>query len=141
MDIVQQITIQASAAVVYAQYEQVVSWPEWDREVTGVSLSNGLKVGSHGWLQPRSGPKASIQVTKVVPGVSFAIESLLPFCRMAFEHDLREHEQGTIAVHSVRFVGPLAFIFRRVIGKEIEQTLPSTLAGLKRVSEQNGARP
>jgi hypothetical protein len=140
VEIVHKIKIHTSAAAVFSIYKNITSWPQWDTEVQAVSLSNDLEVGSHGWLKPRNGPKAAIRVIKVVQGISFTIEGQLPLCRMEFDHVLQEDEQGTIAIHSVHFRGPLAFFFRRVIGKQIDTTLPDTLAGLKRASEQNRAK-
>jgi len=134
MSIVHQIEIGAPVEVVFSLYEEVEAWPSWDSETTAVNLP-GLTRDAQGWLKPRNGPKASIRVIDVIPNRSFIIEGKLPFCRMQFGHELKANATWTTATHWVRFVGPLAFVFRRLIGNGIDKTLPHTLEGLKRASE------
>lgn len=136
MTIQHQIEIAAPADVVFSLYEDVGSWATWDSETSAVHLPGGLRAGSAGWLKPREGPKASIRVSEVVPRRSFTVEARLPLCRMRFGHELSEASGRTIATHWVRFSGPLAFLFRRLIGKGIDATLPATLLGFKRASEE-----
>ncbi|TYC67195.1 hypothetical protein FMN63_13955 [Stappia sp. BW2] len=135
MTIIHSIAISAPRGEVFALYEDVASWPEWDCETQEVFLPDGLREGSTGWLIPRKGPKARVRVTEVVPGRSFTMEGQLPLCRMLFGHDLVGDDAQTTATHLVRFSGPLSFLFRRLIGKEIDATLPATLLGLKRAGE------
>jgi hypothetical protein len=135
MAITHNIKISAPREAVFALYEDVSAWPVWDHETVEVHLPDGLRGGSKGWLKPRKGPKARVRVAEVTPGRSFTMEGRLPLCRMHFSHDLESIGCDTKATHSVRFFGPLGFLFRRVIGKEIDASLPSTLRGLKEVSE------
>ncbi|MDZ7906124.1 MAG: SRPBCC family protein [Cypionkella sp.] len=132
------IIINQPAAAVFAAYADVASWPIWDSEVKKVSLPNGLITGATGYLTPRSGPKAKIYVVAVDPAQGFTIQSRLPLCTMHFGHKLAQTDGKTTATHWVRFTGPLAFLFARLIGRGIEQTLPKTLAGLKAYCEARG---
>ncbi|MBS1183505.1 MAG: Polyketide cyclase / dehydrase and lipid transport [Proteobacteria bacterium] len=138
MSIAHRIDIDAPAEAVFALYAAVESWPDWDSETVAVHLPDGLRAGATGWLKPRSGPKANIRVAEVVPRRSFTIEGRLPLCRMLFGHELWGNAAQTTATHWVRFTGPLAFLFRRLIGAGIDATLPATLRGLKRASEGEG---
>lgn len=135
MSITHSISISTSRKTIFERYEDVASWPIWDHSIADVVLSDGLKPGSEGWLKPQKGPKARILVTQVEPGRSFLIESRLPLCRVYFDHELEGDASSTTATHSVRFSGPLSFLFRRLIGQEINATLPDTLRGLKRACE------
>ncbi|ATG35852.1 MULTISPECIES: SRPBCC family protein [Phaeobacter] len=135
MTITHSISISTPQSAVFALYENVASWPAWDCETEAVFLPDGLHRGSTGWLKPRKGPKARVRVAEVLPGRSFTMEGQLPLCRMHFGHDLRGDGQGTTATHWVRFSGPLGFLFRRLIGREIDATLPATLLGLKHACE------
>ncbi|MFN7399487.1 MAG: SRPBCC family protein [Sandaracinobacter sp.] len=130
-------TIQISAPVdaVFRCYADVQSWPDWDSEVTVVDLPQGLVPGATGWLKPRQGPKARLVVTEVEQDRSFTIQSRLPLCEMRFGHDLVGDGGVTTVRHWVSFVGPLAPLFRHLIGRSIAATLPATLAGLKAACE------
>jgi len=136
MDFANSITINASKETIFAHYADVANWPVWDKEIKAVTL-DGLHVGSTGSLQPRSGPKAMIMISELTTNTSFTVTSKLPLCKMQFGHELTSMGETTKATHSVGFSGPLAFLFRRLIGREIKRTLPTTLQGLKEVSEQH----
>jgi Polyketide cyclase / dehydrase and lipid transport len=133
------IEIDAPASRVFQAYAEIDTWALWDNEVLEVSLPDGLRPGSHGWLRPRAGPKATIKIVSVRVNDHFTVESHLPLCVMRFEHNISEIDNQTKAKHWVEFSGPLAWLFRRIIGRQIDATLPATLAGLKRWSEsKNG---
>lgn len=135
MTVSHSIIIDAPQKLVFAIYQNVGSWPHWDQEVAEVVLSKGLQPGAQGWLRPRQGPKARILVDEVVPEKSFTVEAQLPLCRMIFGHELAEISGQTRATHWVRFSGPLAFLFRRLIGAGLDASLPQTLIGLKHACE------
>jgi hypothetical protein len=138
MGIEHSVLINAPRNAVFELYADVMSWPAWDRETLHVHLPLGLRTGASGWLKPRAGPKAFIRVSEVVANRSFTVEGRLPLCRMIFGHQLEDTANGTRATHSVRFDGPLAFVFRRLIGSGIDASLPTTLTGLKAASEELG---
>jgi hypothetical protein len=135
MTIQHHIIINAPREAVFAVYQRTEGWPLWDDEVRAVDLPAGLVAGASGSLTPRKGPQARVKVTSVVKNGSFVVEAALPFCVMSFGHDLTDEGTSTRAVHSVSFTGPLAFIFRRLIGRDIARTLPGTLFGLKQFCE------
>ena len=140
MSISHSIEINAPRKQVFALYEDLSSWPVWDSETLAVHLP-GLHPGASGWMQPREGPKAKIRISAVVRDTSFTVEGLLPLCRMQFGQELDGDGERTNVTHWVRFTGPLAPLFRRLIGRGINQTLPHTLAGLKRICERGKAHP
>jgi hypothetical protein len=135
MTIKASIEISAEPERVFRLYQDAAHWVDWDTEVTAASLPEGLKQGAKGWLKPKGGPKASIQVVEVTPGKSFSVQSRLPLCRMLFGHSLSATGGWTVATHWVEFSGPLSFLFRYLIGKSIQASLPNTMLGLKRASE------
>ncbi len=131
------INIQASAERIYRHYADLSSWAQWDPAVRTVSLPGGLAAGSSGWLQAAGGPRTNIRVQEASAARSFTVESKLPGCRMLFGHTLQAGPQGVQATHSLSFAGPMAFLFRRLLGAKIAATLPAALQGLKRMSESD----
>ena len=130
------INIETSTEAIFAYYKDIASWYKWDRDVSEVFLKDGLTIGSMGWLKPKNGPKANIYISEVELNKSFTVESKLPFCRLIFGHKLEHKGNYTHTTHSAEFVGPLSFIFRRLIGKQIDKTLPETLLSLKKICEK-----
>lgn len=130
------ITIAATPAQIFAHYSAPANWPLWDPELRAVSLPDGLRAGAKGWLHPRQGPRAQIAISAVDAPRSFTVISRLPLCQMSFGHDLQAQGDQTRVTHSVSFTGPLAPLFRRLIGRGIARGLPATMAGLKRICER-----
>ena len=135
MEIKESIEIRSTLAQVFRLYRDAGRWADWDPEVSSASLPGGLKLGAKGWLKPRVGPKAGIQIVEMTEQKSFSAQSRLPLCRMEFGHLLTEKEGGTVATHWVEFSGPLSFLFRYLIGRSIQAALPNTMQGLKKSSE------
>ena len=137
MPIKASIEIKQTPEQVFRLYQDAARWVDWDPEVTAASLPAGLKLGAKGWLKPRSGPKANIEIVEVTPGQSFSVQSRLPLCRLLFGHSLASSSESgsTVATHWVEFKGPLSFLFRPLIGRSIQASLPNTMRGLKRASE------
>lgn len=135
MKITESIRIKSPAESIFNLYQDITSWPVWDPEVSFVNVPNGLTLGAKGLLKPRKGPKASIEITEFTKGKSFTVSSKLPFCHMLFKHELMEDNEETVVEHSVTFSGPFQFLFKYLIGRSIQNSLPSTLYSLKNFIE------
>lgn len=132
------IDIKASSERVYCLYANPTSWPTWDPSVIEVNLPSGLRVGSTGWLRAKEGPRTRISIVEARDAQSFTAQSHLPGCRMLFGHTLQKVAGGVRATHTLSFSGPLAFVFQRLLGTKIANTLPGALQGLKYMSETDG---
>ena len=136
------VEVDASPARVFALWSDAAGWPAWDPDLESASLDGPFAPGGRGALKPRGGPRTRIELTEAVPGRAFTAVSSLPLCRMVFEHRIEPLGAGAEAcrvTHSVRFAGPLAGLFRRLVGPTIRRGLPGTMAGLKRAAERRGA--
>ncbi len=129
------VRIAASRTVVFFYYQNIESWPVWDKECAAVYLPDGLREGSEGWLKPSKGPKAKIRVSEYKKNSAFVVESKLPLCTMHFGHRLETSGKVTVANHWVQFKGPSAFLFKFLIGRKINAGLPETMQGLKAICE------
>ncbi|MFN4774814.1 MAG: polyketide cyclase, partial [Pseudanabaena sp.] len=78
---------------------------------------------------------ASIKISEINTNRSFTVESKLPLCIMKFTHELIQEGDTTKVTHGVEFHGPLAFLFSKIIGKQIYESFPVTLEGLKKKIE------
>jgi hypothetical protein len=133
--IAHEVIVHADPETIFSLYENIESWPQWDEEVAAVSLPDGLRENAQGWLQPRSGPRAKIQVASVTSPLQFSVESQLPGCKMVFDHRIEVIDTGTRVTHGVYFKGATSFVFAKLIGPSLNRGLPLTLQGLKREAE------
>lgn len=134
------VAIAAPPARIFALYAAAADWPLWDRELRAAALPEGLHRGTRGWLQPQSGPRVAFRVTEVAADAGFTVTAhlphpALPLCTLTFGHTLTPEGPATIARHWVRFSGPLAGVFRRLLGPGLHKGVPISLAGLKSAAE------
>ena len=135
----EEITVNTTPERVFALYEDVTNWHQWDPDVSAASLCGPFTAGTIGRLQPTKGPETKIRIVSVERNKSFTVQSRLPLCTMTVEHELLPVNNSTRIVHRVSFNGPLSFLFGRVVGGQIRKGLPGTLWGLKRKVETNVA--
>lgn len=133
----EEITVNTIPERIFALYEDVNNWKQWDPDVASSSLSGPFTAGTIGKLTPTKGPEAKIEIVSVVKNRSFTVQSRLPLCTMIFEHELLPITGSTHVIHKVSFTGPLAFFFGRIVGIQIRKGLPGTLRGLKKAVEAN----
>lgn len=131
MQYVEKININASAEDVFSVYKNVADWPSWDHDVLTSQLNGEFEVGTKGELKPKEGPKTKMELIEVTPNQSFTVECKLPLCKMHFVHELKPDGQSTEVTNKIIFSGLLTPVFGRIIGREIQKTLPSSLQGLK----------
>jgi hypothetical protein len=131
------IQINATAATIFALYENVAQWPVWDSDVKSASIQGAFVSGARGVIVPNGGPKSDILFSEVNRNKSFTVDCKLPLCMMRFEHELVAQGGGTRATHRVIFDGLLAPVFGRLIGSGMRKTLPKVMENLKSVAEKN----
>ncbi len=131
----QEIIISAKPETIFAIYENVDGWCQWDAEVQSSSIAGDFVPGAKGTLKPTKGPAVKLWLTRVEKNRSFTSETALPLCKMQFEHQLTPEGKTTQVLHRVSFSGPFAFFFGRVIGNQIGRGLPEALEKLKAAAE------
>ncbi|MEK7286394.1 MAG: SRPBCC family protein [Nitrospirota bacterium] len=131
----EETVVDAKPEILFAIYENVEGWCQWDPDVQRSSIVSAFVPGAIGRLKPKSGPVAKMRLTQVEKNRSFTTETALPLCKMQFEHQLVSEGKATRVLHRVSFSGLLAFFFGRIIGKQIKQGLPEALKRLKAMAE------
>ncbi|MEH3054657.1 MAG: SRPBCC family protein [Patulibacter minatonensis] len=126
----------AAPATVWALWEAVDRWPEWDEGIDRVTLDGPLAAGSTGRITPSGSPSWAFGVIAAQAGRSFTDETRLPLCRLRFAHELAPTDDGRTAITiRVSFHGLLRPLFQRVIGSDIAADLAAQTARLARAAE------
>jgi hypothetical protein len=134
------ITIEAPAEAIFLIYEDVDAWPTWDPDTRQAWIDGPFRVGTRGRLTPTQGNPVPMELTEVVPGRSFTVESKIPLFRMRFEHVLTPVEKGTEVLHRVTFSGPLSVLLGPMLARRIDKGMPVTLSRLKVLAEAQRSR-
>lgn len=132
------VSISANPGIIFAVYSDVANWNAWDKEVETASLNGDFLLGVEGKIKPKGAPESKITVVEISPNQSFTVECKLPLCKMRFIHVIQAVGNGSHVINRLEFVGFLAPLFGRLIGKSISKTMPHSLAGLKHHVEKSG---
>lgn len=121
---------------IWALWEAVPRWTQWDEGLDAVSIDGPFAVGATGHIKPTGGPRLKFALIEVDAGRAFTDETRLPLCKLRFAHTLATEEDGRTAVTlTVSFHGPLRRLFQRVIGKDIAKDLAPQLRRLVDIAE------
>ena len=126
-----EITSAAPPSAFFACWADMATWPEWNLDTEWVRLDGPFATGSRGVLKPKGGPKVSFVIDSLVPDREFVDVSLLPGAKLTFAHLVRHEPEGgsTVSV-AVTFAGPLARLWRRILGGGLAASLEPDLRRL-----------
>jgi hypothetical protein len=123
----------ASAEAVWERYTDVENWREWSpKGVEESGLEGQFEVGSKGFSKAPHLPKGRFELVEVEPERRFVSQAKLPGARLHFEHRVEPRDGGTRITHRASLEGPLAPVWRPLIGPIIERGLPT---GVERLAE------
>lgn len=120
-------------------YEDAEAWPRWSAEIKRASLDGPLALGATAKIVFRTGLRLRFRVVEFEAGRLFTDESRLPGARMGHRHLVEPTETGGCRLTNTIYIeGPLAPVWRRVLGPAAARTLPgSQRAVIELVSPPN----
>jgi hypothetical protein len=119
----------------FSRWADMATWPEWDDAVSWARLDGPFVAGSTGALKPKGGPKVTFVIETLEPGTEFTDVSAMPGARLRIRHLVSVDAGATQVDIDVSIDGPLAWLWRRAIGKGIASTTSEGLARLVAVVE------
>ncbi|MEO1289364.1 MAG: SRPBCC family protein [Chloroflexota bacterium] len=130
-----QQTTTASKAQIWAIWEDVTQWQQWDIELQYSRLDGAFTEGTQGTLKAKGSPESRFIITECTEGESFTYAVQLPFAKLRVAHYFLESDETTF-VHEVAFTGALGWLFGRLLGETYSKALPIALTKLKEIAEQ-----
>jgi len=124
------ITSSAAPAAFFAEWADMASWPEWNLDTEWVRLDGAFVEGATGQLKPKGGPKVRFEVARLVDGEEFTDVSRLIGARLTFRHLVSTGAGRTTVSVEVSMTGPLAPVWRLVLGKDLRDSLEPDLERL-----------
>lgn len=115
----------APAAVWEKAYADAEAWPKWNVEIKRASLDGPLAIGAEAKIVFGTGLRLRFRVVELEDGRLFTDESRLPGARMGHRHLLEPTEGGGSRLTNTIYIeGPLAPLWRRILGPAATRTLP-----------------
>jgi uncharacterized membrane protein len=129
------ITTKAQPKAIFTLWQNVEQWPTWDSSIEWVKLEGPFSAGSHYRLKPKGGPVTKATILLVEKDHAFNDVSHLPGAKLYFEHVIEPAGSAHTVTHSVLINGPLAWLWRRILGANIQKGLQPALTTLARLAE------
>ena len=94
--------MKASKEDVWAYYENIEKWYDWEEDLKNITLDGGFKTDSRGMMELEGMPPMEYQLTLVKPFEEFWDKTATPFGDILFGHQIIENDDGTVNVkHTV----------------------------------------
>ena len=134
------ITSTAPPSAFFARWADMATWPEWNSDTEWARLDGPFATGSTGALKPKGAPRVKFVIERLVPGSEFVDVSRLVGARLTFAHHVTERPGGGshVAV-TVTMGGPLGWLWTRILGGDLRESLPRDLQALAAVAEADVA--
>lgn len=130
----------APPSAFFERWAAMDTWPEWDEAVRWVRRDGPFAAGTTGSLKPRGGPKVSFVIETVDPGREFTDCSPMPGASLTIRHLVAVEDDGRTRVDiEVSLDGPLARVWKVLVGRGIATSTPAGLGRLVQVVEADMA--
>jgi len=116
-------------------YADAKAWPRWNAEIEHATLVEPLALGAKARIKFRSGLRLRFHVVEYEEGRLFTDEAHLPGARMGHCHLIESAGEGLITLTNTIYIeGPLAPLWRRILGPAAARTLPEAQAAVVEVA-------
>lgn len=115
---------------VWDVYADVENWPGWQDDVEYARIEGGFATGSVIRFKPRGGPKVWIELTEVHAPSRFTDTTRFPLARMVDVHEFTQTDDELEIRNTVSMSGPLAWLWRKLVGEGVARSLPAQTARL-----------
>ncbi len=105
-------------------YADATAWPRWNAEIKRAELDGPLALGATAKIVFGTGLRLRFRVVEFEDGRLFTDESRLPGARMGHRHLVEPTETGSRLTNTIYIEGPLAPLWRRIMGPAAARTLP-----------------
>lgn len=125
------------AAIWATAYADAEAWPAWNEEISRARLDRPLELGAEARIRFRTGLRLRFRVVEFERGMLFTDEARLPGARMGHRHLLEPADGGgTRLTNTIYLDGPLAGLWRRLLGPAAARALPSGQQAAVRMSAE-----
>lgn len=112
------------SAIWQRAYAPAEAWPAWNAEIRTAELDGPLRLGARAKIVFRTGLRLRFEVVEFEEGRLFTDESRLPGARMGHRHLVEPVGEGCRLTNTIYIEGPLAPLWRRILGPAAARTLP-----------------
>ena len=113
-----------SAQQLWKVWSDVNEWHRWQDDIEYARIEGAFESGGSFRFKPKGGPDLRLELSDVQPGRSFTDITRFPLARMVDSHELIDHGDGVEVKTTITMQGPLAFLWRKLVGEDVARSLP-----------------
>ncbi len=115
----------AAVAIWAGAYADAAAWPRWNGELRSARLDGPLRLGAEARIVFRTGLRLRFRVVEFEEDRLFTDEARLPGARIGHRHLVEPTPAGGSRLTNTIYIeGPLAGLWRRVLGPAAARALP-----------------
>lgn len=119
---------------VWALWSDVNNWHQWDGDTESARMEGEFRAGTGFVLRPMGGPNVKITITEADPSKGFTDVTKFPLAKMFDAHEMQETPEGLKLISILRVVGPLSFLWRKIVAEGVARGVPKQLDALARAA-------
>ncbi|HEV2953699.1 MAG TPA: SRPBCC family protein [Candidatus Dormibacteraeota bacterium] len=122
----------APVGVIFAIFEEVEKWPEWNPGVERMEIDGPFRSGTSGRMTMPGEAPIETKLVWVDPAAGFEDETEIPGAGVVVRvrHTLKPLEAGTRITYAVSITGPMADSLGPEIGPQITADFPQVMSAL-----------
>jgi hypothetical protein len=126
----------APADVWSKAYADAGAWPAWNAEIKSATLDGPLALGATARIVFGTGLRLRFRVVECEHGRLFTDEARLPGARMGHRHLIEPTDDGGSRLANTIYIdGPIAWLWRRILGPAAARTLPDAQRAIVALAE------
>ena len=115
---------------IWAVWINVNQWHEWQPDIEEAKIEGEFKIGNTFMLNPKGGPKVTIEIIEVVPFKHFTDLTRFPGARMYGSHEFIAHGDELEIKTTMSIEGPLSFLWRKLVAEGVANGMPEQTESL-----------
>lgn len=124
---------------VWHLWTDVNNWVSWHTDLEYCTMDEPFKEGAFFYLRPKGGPRVEIQITEIKEGVSFTDCTSFFGAKMYDTHHMEETPEGLRLTNTVTVVGPLRWLWVKLVAQNVADTAPLENDALAALAEKQYA--
>lgn len=116
-----------TAQQIWQVWSEIENWPSWSRGVEfarWIPPHSEFKTGAILYMKIKGGPKFKLYITEAKPYTTFIDCTKFWGAQLYNSHELQEVEGGLQINITITIVGPLAWLWSKLIGDRVAKTTP-----------------
>lgn len=127
-----------NSASIWNIWTDINNWHVWNPGIEYCKLEQPFSIGSYFILKPIGAPVVKLQLVEVEEERKFTDCTFLFGAKMYGQHELTEEENGIRLTTTMSIVGPLGFLWRKLLGEKIAAKIPAQTETLVELARQYG---